>query len=381
MGSVLAGKRQVSKAKALALCFERMCFSLRLKQRGVVLYGAGQMAAEILKLALASPGFPRVAAIVDDRAKPGQTLGGHPVIPPGCLPPGGAEPVLLATDAFEDILWARAKDAFGDSREILRLSGVLEELGISAAGCSAEDSAPWPMDFRIWRRAYEDYLNGGDCADFKDCVVLAAVRAAAPMYNDERAYEYGFIEKRLGSVSPCRMLDVGSGASSLPKQLLARGFEIVCVDPAIQDGVSADGIIQRKADIRATDFKSGDFMLATCVSTIEHIGVPGRYGITELDPTGDQKAVGEIARVLGEGGLLFLTVPMGVRPILPINRVYTHERILSFASGMELLDSQFFFPDGKREAYACDAAMASSCDWYKEGYYALGCYMFRKMKS
>jgi SAM-dependent methyltransferase len=71
-----------------------------------------------------------------------------------------------------------------------------------------------------------------------------------------------------------------------------------------------------QVDARKTRFPSNFFDYAYAVSSIEHIGLSGRYRVVEDDPIGDIKAVKEIERVLKPSETLLVTLPYGRRAII-----------------------------------------------------------------
>ena len=65
----------------------------------------------------------------------------------------------------------------------------------------------------------------------------------------------------------------------------------------------------------------------------------GRYG-DEIDPDGDLKAMEEIKKLLKEGGLFFLSVPIGEdRVMWNAHRVYGEIRLKLLLEGWEWIDS------------------------------------------
>lgn len=64
-----------------------------------------------------------------------------------------------------------------------------------------------------------------------------------------------------------------------------------------------------KGDILNLPFRDGSLPSLSCLHVVEHIGL-GRYG-DAIDPAGSIKACKELARVLAEGGKLYLSVPIG----------------------------------------------------------------------
>lgn len=141
-----------------------------------------------------------------------------------------------------------------------------------------------------------------------------------------------------------RVLDVGCAGSDLPVVLACFGFEVVGIDGRPYH-MSDPPFRFVQSDIRRMPFADGAFDVVTAVSTIEHIGLSGRYGSDE-DPAGDRRAMEEIRRVVKSGGRIVLTVPYGQPAIFrPWHRVYGPEQLEGLIRGLEVVKESFFVPD------------------------------------
>jgi hypothetical protein len=109
-----------------------------------------------------------------------------------------------------------------------------------------------------------------------------------------------------------RLLDVGY-AFAEPAYLAALtrlgADELVGVDLAQAEVPGLRSVI---ADGRALPFRDGEFDVAICISTLEHIGRDNRVygGEATYDPNGPAAALSELRRVAGR---LLLSVPTGER--------------------------------------------------------------------
>lgn len=146
---------------------------------------------------------------------------------------------------------------------------------------------------------------------------------AAPL--DERTIEYSFVVGKLASLPAGKVLDVGCTArlNYLPAALASLGWEVWGIDRR-EFKFRHPNFHFVSGDIRNMDFPDNFFSAAYAVSTLEHIGLSGRYGVTKEDLEGDAKAVKEIARILSPDGVLLCTVPYGAvaKIIKPLQRVY-----------------------------------------------------------
>lgn len=128
------------------------------------------------------------------------------------------------------------------------------------------------------------------------------------------------------------------------------------------------------ADLLRLPFPDDSIPSLSCMHVVEHIGL-GRYG-DPLDPEGDLKAIAELKRVTAEGGDLLFVVPIG-HPKLMFNghRIYSHEQILSYFSGLDLVEFTLISEHREggglipnpppefvsREQYGC------GCFWFRKG--------------
>jgi len=133
----------------------------------------------------------------------------------------------------------------------------------------------------------------------------------APPRTDERAVEIAWVLSRYRGEP--RVLDLGY-AFAEPAYVAAllelRIPGLVAADLAERE---VPGLRTVVADARQLPFEDGAFDLAFCISTLEHIGLDNRaYGLeADSDPTGQEEALRELARVLGPRGRLLVTVPCG----------------------------------------------------------------------
>lgn len=312
-----------------------------------------------------------INAILDDFAEGPYSIDQVKVLNSNSISAKERSVILISSDSIEEKLLDICKAKF-PLANLVTVSSLAKEARVDyKRNRNSSDNTP-----TIWQKAYEIWQKGNQCPDFKDCMLLAVIISSSGHYR-ERDYEYGFTRKHL-SINRGKVLDIGSSLQNIPRELASRGCEVTCIDPNIEDGI--DGTINNvKGDIRSTDWPDNTFDAITCISTIEHIGLPGRYGITENDPDGDHKSIIEMHRILKPGGLMVLTVPIGSYAILPINKVYTHQKILSMCEGFKIVKSNFWAPDGFGGCYECDFEEASENDWRRDGYYALGCYLMEKL--
>lgn len=139
-----------------------------------------------------------------------------------------------------------------------------------------------------------------------------------------RVIEYSFVIQKLGSAKGEKVLDIGctSRWNLLPASLAGLGWEVYGIDIR-QMKFRHPNFHFVSGDISNTGFPDSFFDAVCAISTIEHIGLSGRFGVNQDDPQGDAKAVKEVQRIIRPGGTFLVTVPYGQRAIVhPLHKVY-----------------------------------------------------------
>ena len=140
--------------------------------------------------------------------------------------------------------------------------------------------------------------------------------AKEPLRPTDRYIEYPFVLSKLPRV-PAKILDVGCSGSMFPLLMQSLGHTVCGID--IRPYPLKD-VFVKQGDICFNDFKSETFDVVTAVSTIEHIGLKGRYGA--IDSSSDYEAISQIFRILKTGGTFLMTVPFGKYQETKFHRIY-----------------------------------------------------------
>ena len=216
--------------------------------------------------------------------------------------------------------------------------------------------------------AWRDQLKKSECVKFSDNLLLQRLKAKKPPCSD-RDMEYPWMLENIG-IKEGRLLDVGSTACGLLYAHLPKTIEIHGINLNEQKNSNPD-IKLKTSDIRKTDYPDNYFDAITCISTLEHIGVSGRYN-SDDDPEGDRKAVEEMRRILKPEGILLITVPYGARDVLPINKLYNKERIDKLMINLNIASKKYlkYFP-GHRIWLAVKEEEAAKADMLNDPWYAL----------
>ena len=214
----------------------------------------------------------------------------------------------------------------------------------------------------------KDYLGDYECDKLKDCALLQKIKKNQPPASD-RFIEYPWMLANI-NIKDGRLLDIGSTIcdnlfNTLPKTIEINGLNLNEIKFKNKE------IKFKKGDIRKTDFPDNYFDCITCISTLEHIGVSGRYNSDE-DPEGDKKAITEIKRILKPGGTLLLTVPYGIKDVLPINKLYNQERLNNLLNGFSEINKEYKkFNQDWHVWLTTSEENASRTDMIKDKWYAI----------
>lgn len=165
---------------------------------------------------------------------------------------------------------------------------------------------------------------------------------------NSRLIEYPFVVRRLAGRRPGTALDVGcaDGANVLPPILAALGWQVHGID--IRDfKLPYPGFRFTKGDLtERTEFRPAFFDCVYAVSSIEHFGLAGRYGVRVDDPEADFKAIREIRRVLKPGAPFLLTIPYGTGGVVrPSERVYNRQRLSRLLAGWKVECEAYWYLD------------------------------------
>jgi SAM-dependent methyltransferase len=144
----------------------------------------------------------------------------------------------------------------------------------------------------------------------------------------ERHIEWSFLSQEMPQ-GPGEAIDFGCEEGYLSLLAAEREYHVIAVDLQKQDPLWDHSNVEfRFGDFRSLSFPSNYFDLAINCSSVEHVGVAGRYGIALDDDKGDFEVMEKLADVLKPEGRLIMTAPCGRDAILaPWCRVYGRERL------------------------------------------------------
>jgi SAM-dependent methyltransferase len=185
---------------------------------------------------------------------------------------------------------------------------------------------------------------------------------------------------------PGRAFDFGTGESTLAFQAALRGFEVTSIDLELNSRFySHPNVRYLQADLLTMDLPAKAFDLIINCSTVEHVGLSGRYGVTDPLPEGDLEAMNILFQALKPAGKMLLTIPVGRDQVFtPLCRVYGMQRLPQLLKGYSIIKEEFWLKKKSNAWSSCprDEALnsqASAGSWnYLENIYALGCFVLQK---
>lgn len=172
-----------------------------------------------------------------------------------------------------------------------------------------------------------------------------------------------------------RVLDFGSGNGMMALGAHFAGNQVIAVDLLPEDYPFApDGIDYVQGDFNEVDFERGSFDQILNCSSIEHVGLAGRYGSSD-EPDGDLQAMEKMADLLKPGGDMVLTIPVGLDALYaPDHRIYGSQRLPRLLERWDIQEESYWAkPAGPRfEPVPRERALAEEGS---ASYYALGLFV------
>jgi SAM-dependent methyltransferase len=174
---------------------------------------------------------------------------------------------------------------------------------------------------------------------------------------------------------PGRVLDFGSGNGMMALGTSFAGNDVVAVDLEPEQYLfHPDRIEYVRGDFNELDFEPGSFDQILNCSSIEHVGLAGRYGSPD-DPDGDLRAMEKMARLVKPDGDMVLTIPIGRDAVhKPLHRIYGEERLPRLLEHWEIREAAYWAKptDNRFEPVSREQAIGEEGS---PSYYALGLFV------
>jgi SAM-dependent methyltransferase len=185
---------------------------------------------------------------------------------------------------------------------------------------------------------------------------------------------------------PGSALDFGNGSGPLALFAAMRGYDVTAVDLGdVRWPYKLPNLSFERGDVLELAFRDSQFDLVINCSTVEHVGLLGRYGVTERADDGDLEAMKRLLTLMKPEGLMLLTIPVGLDAVFPpLCRVYGATRLPLLLAGFALLEEVYWVKDQGNRWVPCDretafAFEASAGSWDPhDNVYALGCFVLQR---
>ena len=168
----------------------------------------------------------------------------------------------------------------------------------------------------------------------------------SPNLRGDREVENSWIAANMPD-GPGEALDFGCGAGWLGLLAARRGFKVTAIDlQPVNWYYEHPHLRFIQGDVFELPLAQEHFDLIINCSAVEHVGLSGRYGISELRPDGDIEAMALLKSILKPGKVMLLTIPVGKdRVFAPLHRVYGEKRLPILLAGLDVLKKEFWLKD------------------------------------
>jgi hypothetical protein len=186
-------------------------------------------------------------------------------------------------------------------------------------------------------------------------------------------------------MGPGRALDFGTGGSFLGLVAAERGFQVTSIDlldvswPYVHPRLSFT-----RGDIAELPLVEVSYDLVINCSTVEHVGLAGRYGVSLDGRDGDLSAMRALRGLMASNGIMLMTIPAGRDAVFPpMCRVYGEDRLPRLLNGFNLQSEQYWVKDDDNRwvrttrAEALDFEAHAGSNHALQNAYALGCFVLQ----
>jgi SAM-dependent methyltransferase len=200
----------------------------------------------------------------------------------------------------------------------------------------------------------------------------------------DRDIEWSYIASRLPT-GRGYVLDFGCGFGNMSIHAIQKGYRVVALD--LEPNAfswSHPNVEMVCGDLLNIALPDSAFDFILNCSTVEHVGLAGRYGVAFEESDGDLEAMRKLRTLLKASGKMLLTIPCGRdAAIVPWHRVYGKERLPKLLDRYRIDEEGYWVKQADNRWYPAhkDAALAyvptghptiaAACS------YALGCFVLR----
>jgi SAM-dependent methyltransferase len=185
---------------------------------------------------------------------------------------------------------------------------------------------------------------------------------------------------------PGELLEFGPEYSHLGLIAARRGLKVTALDLELHLPLWEHAEVRFiQGDILKLALPSRHFDVVINCSSIEHVGLAGRYGSVEDRLDGDLDAMVKLREAMKPGGVMLLTTPVGRDAVFrPLHRIYGTARLPKLLEGFHVQHSEFWMKSDANRWHQCtqDAALSFEAHSFgndaQSNAYALGCFVIRR---
>ncbi len=220
---------------------------------------------------------------------------------------------------------------------------------------------------------------------FKRVFISPPVQESVLDLSGSRDIEWSYIASRL-PVGPGSAFDFGCGTGNMCIHAVQKGYKVMALD--LEPGPfpwTHPNVEIVRGDLLKLDLPDQAFDFILNCSTVEHVGLAGRYGVAVEESNGDLAAMQRLRRMLKPDGKMLITIPCGKdAAIVPWHRVYGPDRLPRLLNGYAIEDQVYWAKKDDNVWYSVDREIALS--FVPTGHptnayltcYALGCFVLSK---
>jgi SAM-dependent methyltransferase len=201
---------------------------------------------------------------------------------------------------------------------------------------------------------------------------LLATNGGLSLQGD-RWVEWSFCFARMTN-GPGTTLDFGADIGFLAITAAQRGHDVIAFDrlASMLDYVHPR-VRHVQGDILTHDFGDQRFDQILNCSSVEHVGLGGRYGSSDA-ADGDLEAMAAMRRLLTPGGRMLLTIPVGRDMVCaPQHRIYGEERLPRLVDGYGIDEQQFWCKSAAGWTQCARSEALATEGW--NAFYSLGLFV------
>lgn len=206
--------------------------------------------------------------------------------------------------------------------------------------------------------------------------------------HGERNVEWTYLSKEMPN-GPGEAFEFGCEYGYMSLMAAQRGFHVIANDLQEQPLTWKHPKVEfRQGDFLKLNLPRDQFDLVINCSSVEHVGLAGRYGVTAQQDDGDIEVMHRLAEILKPDGILLMTAPCGRDIVMaPWHRVYGTQRLPRLLAPFRILKESYWVKDEKNRWVPStrDAALSLQPVWNSQDpswcLYALGGFVLQKIDS